>query len=213
MKIIFKDIHLPLEEGSLDLDLEIQGERIGIVGPSGAGKTSFLELIAGLRRPARGQLFWNHQRFIETSSRLFIPPHQRHIGYCPQDALLFPHLSVLQNILYGTSSTASHASIQQILHLLEIDSLLHRFPQNLSGGEKQRVSLARALAREPQLLLLDEPFSSLDSDLKLKAKDLLHKIQTEFKIPFFLVSHQIEEIQSLCDSTFKITSGEIAPFL
>jgi molybdate transport system ATP-binding protein len=208
MILEFQKILFPLEEFTLEIDRIIEGEIVAIVGPSGAGKSTLLEIIAGLHKPSSGLLKFNDTTFSDFSDSRFIPPSQRKIGYCPQDPLLFPHRSVRQNITFGMSDPQS-PRFHHLVEFLNLSTLLDRFPQNLSGGEKQRVALARAIACHPRLLLLDEPFSSLDPKLKQKAITLLQEIHQEFKIPMLFVSHDPVDVESLCDQCFRIHEGKI----
>lgn len=184
----------------------------GIFGPSGAGKTTLLEIIAGLRRPQAGCLSIAGEVLFDLGKKFWLPPHRRNIGYVPQDLALFPHLNVRANISYGKKvSGREDASIALgvVSEVLEIEQLLTKFPEALSGGEKQRVAFARALIAQPRLLLLDEPLSSLDLALKEKMIPYLLRIRDEFKVPMIYVSHSANEIMALCQQVVLLREGKI----
>ncbi len=207
MKLLLEEVVLPLPDfdlladGSFDIGLMV------ILGPSGAGKTSFLEVLAGLRRPSEGRVILDDRILFDATSNLFIPPHLRHIGYVPQDLALFPHLSVRANLAYGFRKVARGEKFAAISEVLELGLLLDRMPSTLSGGEKQRVAFARALLSEPQLLLLDEPLSSLDQALKEKILNLLLRIHGELGIPMLYVTHSHGEARLLTNRFLKLERG------
>jgi molybdate transport system ATP-binding protein len=164
MKLSLKNIRLPLNSFSLELDVELEGEMIAIFGPSGSGKTSLLDLIAGLRKPSSAFIQIDGVVLADTATRRSLRPQERGIGYVPQDGALFPHLSVFGNLAYGSRRAAGSStfSLEHVADVLEISHLLKGGAGRISGGEKQRVALARALLSQPRLLLLDEPLASLD---------------------------------------------------
>lgn len=212
MKLLLKKISLPLAEFSLSLDVEIQNQVTAIFGPSGAGKTSLLDLIAGLRQPKSAFIQVGERVLTDTAGNARVPTRLRQIGYVPQDLALFPHLSVRQNLLYGAKGIRTHGTVfsyEHVTQVLEIQPLADRRITNLSGGEKQRVALARALLASPQLLLLDEPLASLDTVLKSKIIPYLARIRDEFHIPMLYVTHDWEEVQSLCAEALIMEHGEI----
>jgi len=212
MKLLLKTISLPLAEFSLNLDVEIQNQVTAIFGPSGAGKTSLLDLIAGLRHPQSAHIQLDERVLTDTAAGVRVPTRHRQIGYVPQDLALFPHLSVERNLLYGVKGTRTHDilfSYEHVTQVLEIQPLLNRRVTNLSGGEKQRVVLARALLASPQLLLLDEPLASLDTVLKSKIIPYLARIRDEFHIPMLYVTHDWDEVQALCAEALIMERGEI----
>jgi molybdate transport system ATP-binding protein len=211
MSLLLKNIRLPLAHFTLEIDLELKGRITAIFGPSGAGKTSLLDLIAGLR-PAKSAFIQLHDLVLtDSSNRVLIPPQRRRIGYVPQDLALFPHLSVAQNILYGQDRRFPNPlfSSDAILRLLELDPLLKRGISDLSGGEKQRVAFARALVTAPSLLLLDEPLASLDSELKARIIPYLLRIRDELRIPMLYVTHDKDEASALCDEVVLLNQGKV----
>ena len=211
MKLLLRDIHLPLANFPLILNVELQGESIALFGPSGSGKTSVLDLIAGLRRAPSAFVKFNATVMTDTVYGHCLPPGQRGIGYVPQDGALFPHLSVRANLLYGSKRYSENAlfSLEHVTTVLEIAHTLSGGVRNLSGGEKQRVALARALLSQPRLLLLDEPLASLDESLKTKSLQLLQRVRQEFRVPMLYVSHSAEEVAALCDKVLVLDRGQV----
>jgi molybdate transport system ATP-binding protein len=212
MNLLLKRILLPLTDFPLTVDAEIQSQVTAIFGPSGAGKTSLLDLIAGLRHPQSAFVQLGDRVLTDTATRANVPTRHRQIGYVPQDLALFPHLSVRQNLLYGCKDNPGSSSLFSFAHviqILEIDSLTDRRVTNLSGGEKQRVALARALLASPQLLLLDEPLASLDTVLKSKIIPYLARIRDEFHVPMLFVTHDWHEVQALCGEALIMERGSI----
>lgn len=184
----------------------------GLCGVSGAGKSTLLALIAGLQRPDSGRLVLDDKVLVDTQKKIFLPPEKRHIGLVFQDAQLFPHLSVQNNLLYGfhrLKPEERHFSLEEIVGLLEIGHLLERHPRLLSGGEKQRVALGRALLYSPRLLLLDEPLSSLDEKRKQQILPFLLRVRDELKMPMLFVSHVQEEVRYLTETIWLIEDGRL----
>ncbi len=213
MSLLLKGISLPLATFSLEVDVEIHGRVTALFGPSGAGKTSLLDLVAGLRRSRSAFIQLGDQVLTDVSRGVFVPAHQRGIGYVPQDLALFPHLSVRQNLLYGRKPSGNASRLfgfERIVEFLEIQSLVHRGISQLSGGEKQRVALARALLTSPRLLLLDEPLASLDLQLKTKILPYLTRIRDEFQVPVLYVTHDRFETLALADEMVVLVNGQVA---
>jgi molybdate transport system ATP-binding protein len=212
MNLLLKNIILPLTDFPLEVDVEIQHQVTAIFGPSGAGKTSLLDLIAGLRRPKSAFIQLADRVLTDTGARANVPTRHRQIGYVPQDLALFPHLSVQKNLLYGCKGNGAGASLfsfEHVTHVLEIGPLADRRVVNLSGGEKQRVALARALLASPAILLLDEPLASLDAALKSKIIPYLARIRDEFHLPMLYVTHDWNEVQALCTEALIMERGKI----
>lgn len=213
MNLALQNILLPLAEFSLELDLQLQCQVTGIFGPSGAGKTSLLDLIAGLRRPLSARIALDDRVLTDTAARVFTPPRLREIGYVPQDLALFPHLSVRKNLLYGQRKGGPATplfSFEHVTQVLEIQPLIARDVGDLSGGERQRVALARALLSSPRLLLLDEPLASLDAGLKSRIIPYLQRVKEEFPLPILHVTHEEAEVLALCDEVVEISRGKLA---
>jgi len=194
----------------LEVDATFERPIVGIFGPSGAGKTSLLDLIVGLRRPTAGTVELGDTVLSDES--LHLPPRARRIGYVPQDLALFPHLSVRANLVYGYQAPSSDNEVFTLEHVsevMEITSFFQRNVTTLSGGEQQRVAFARAILSVPRLLLLDEPMSSLDSRLKRRLIPFLHRIRDEFRIPLIYVTHDAGELASLCDEIILLERGRV----
>jgi molybdate transport system ATP-binding protein len=190
---------------TLDFSFSAAGGVTALVGPSGSGKTTVLNLIAGLLTPDSGTITLNGQRLFNSKTNLNLPPQQRAIGYVFQDFQLFPHLTVEQNLRYGQCRTRKPGLVYEIVvKVLELGDLTKRYPVTLSGGQKQRVALGRALLRSPQLLLLDEPLTALDSELRGSIAEYLSRAIEEFCIPTLLVSHDQESIRWLAHSTVEL---------
>jgi molybdate transport system ATP-binding protein len=204
--------HLRLEfvlrQGDFTLELH---ERLDVLvvamfGPSGSGKTTALEAIAGLRRPGAGVIEVAGQELFSSARRVDLPPRARGIGYVPQDSVLFPHMNVRRNIMYGAGRGAS-IPVQRVLEILEIDSLIDRDVPSLSGGERQRVALARALMSSPRLLLLDEPLAALDLSLRRRIVPCLRRIRDELGVPMAYVSHDAGEVRAIADHVIVLDRG------
>ncbi len=210
MKLELLDISLPLADFTLRANTTLEATCTGIAGPSGAGKTSLLDLIAGLRRPTAARIVLDGRVLIDTRDKTSIPAHRRTIGYVPQDLALFPHLSVRTNLRYGYRAAENPAVLQldHVAEVLEIGGLLDRGISQLSGGEKQRVALARALLAAPRLLLLDEPLSNLDRPLRARLLPYLLRVRDEFRLPMIFVSHDTEDTAALCDEVLTMERGE-----
>jgi molybdate transport system ATP-binding protein len=211
MKLALRNLHLVQGAFHLRVDLETAGNVIGIFGNSGAGKTSLLEVVSGLRRPASGLIRIDDVVLTDCATGFFIAPERRGVGYVPQDLALFPHLSVRKNVEYGrpaAEESASPIGFDPVARVLEIEPLLERSVAQLSGGQKQRVAFARALLAHPRLLLMDEPLASLDQELKLKIIPYLRRIRDEFGIPMLYVSHAPDEVIALCDQVVVLHEGE-----
>lgn len=212
MNLHLKNISLPLVSFPLEVDAEIKGRVTVLFGPSGAGKTSLLDLVAGLRRADSAFIQLADQVLTDTSRGMDVPSRNRGIGYVPQDLALFPHLSVRQNLLYGHKSRDGANSLftfEHVVEALEIRPLVTRGVTELSGGEKQRVALARALLASPRLLLLDEPLASLDAPLKAKIMPCLTRIRDEFCVPMLYVTHDRDEALMLADEVLVLIGGKV----
>ena len=201
-----------LGEFTLDADFKSESRVTAIFGPSGSGKTSVLNVIAGLVRPERGRVTVDGTVLLDTAEGIFVPPHRRRIGYVFQDDRLFPHLSVKGNLLYGrifARSSRQHASFEEVIDLLDLGALLHRGIAALSGGEKQRVAIGRALFSSPRLLLLDEPLSSLDERRKGEVMPFLEKLRDRASMRIGYVSHVLSEIERLAGTVVLMGSGRV----
>jgi molybdate transport system ATP-binding protein len=185
-----------LGDFSLQVELSLTAPWTILFGPSGAGKTSLLRILAGLTRPDNGQVWLQGQTLVATTPGKWTPPAQRGIAFVTQRPALFPHMTVTKNVSFGLSRMSSGEAEKRVAEMLELfhaGHLARRSPAELSGGEKQRVALARALAPEPRMLLLDEPFTGLDTDLKDEVLKQLSAYLAERTIPALYVSHDVAE--------------------
>ena len=208
------DIEKQLGEFLLEAAFESQGRVTGLFGASGAGKTSLINMIAGLLRPDRGVIALDGEMLDDVAAGVHVPPHRRRIGYVFQDARLFPHLNVAQNLDYGrrmNGLTPDPAQHKRIIELLDIGALLDRRPGKLSGGERQRVALGRALLSRPRLLLLDEPLGALDEGRKLEILPYLVRLRDE-GIPMVYVSHDAAELRQLATQIVMLKQGRVTSF-
>ena len=208
------DIDFHRTQGNFNLQAKciIDSPVVGLFGPSGAGKSTLLGMIAGLIKPNTGHLILDGEYLLDTKRGIDIPLHQRRIGTVFQDSRLFPHLSVRDNLNYGFNLVLQknrRLGFSQVVELLEIGQLLTQKPYQLSGGEKQRVTLGRALLTSPRLLLLDEPLASLDVRLKQQILPFLRRIKDEINIPMIYVSHAIDEILYLTSQFMIIDQGKL----
>jgi len=204
-----------LGEFSLQASLVSEGRVTGLFGASGAGKTSLVNIIAGLLRPDRGSIVIDDETLDDTAAGVHVPAHRRRIGYVFQDARLFPHLDVRQNLDYGRRMNRladDHAERARVTALLDIGGLLDRRPGQLSGGERQRVALGRALLAKPRLLLLDEPLGSLDEQRKIEILPYLVRLRDEAGVPMVYVSHDAGEMRQLATSIVMLQRGRVIAF-
>ncbi len=200
-----------------------QDQFVVLFGPSGSGKTLTLQSIAGLVEPDAGRISLNGRALFDSKAGINIPSRERGIGYLFQDYALFPHLSVAENVSFGLKRNwrgrLAHQDFRQledILEVFEISRLKDSFPFDLSGGQKQRVALARALIRKPKLLLLDEPFSALDTLLRARLRKELIRIQAIFNIPVIMITHDPEDIEAFAETVVTYEDGQVCkvnPFL
>jgi molybdate transport system ATP-binding protein len=197
---------------SMALNADISGDRIGIFGDSGSGKSTIVNLISGLLQPDNGEIFLDDEALFSSQQGINLPPEQRRIAIVFQQAMLFPHLSVKNNLLYGYKRCrAEHRNIkpEALIELLKLKPLLERGVNRLSGGEKQRVALGRAVLANPRLLLMDEPLSALDDTLRFQIIPYLRSVSEEFNIPYLFISHSIMEMQLMTDQILVVNNGEM----
>lgn len=207
------NIDLERDAFSLALDSTIELAPItALFGPSGAGKTTLLRVIAGLERRARGKLVLGEATWQDSASKLFVPPNERHIGYVFQDGRLFSHLSAAGNLQFAARLARSKASFSfdDVVAALDLAPLLTRKPHALSGGEQQRVAMGRALLRDPELMLMDEPLSALDAKRKGEIVPYIERVAHELAVPILYVTHTIEEVSRLATKMILLTDGRIA---
>ena len=188
-------------------------EVLGLFGPSGSGKTSLLEAIAGIRTPDDGEIRVGDRRLFSSKDRLNVPARDRHIGYVPQDALLFPNMNVTENIRYGAHGASRrpkpHRDFDALIAILDLEPLLDRRVQNLSGGEKQRVAMARALMTHPSILLLDEPLAAVDRERRELILPYVLRIRKGMHVPLIYVTHDASELKAIADRVLHLQGGRV----
>ena len=214
------DMRKTLESAERRFTLEVafnaSTQRVVLFGPSGAGKSLTLQAVAGLLRPDEGTIALHGQALFDSSRGIDLKPQARHVAYLFQDYALFPHLNVRQNIGFGLQrgwlnprARNRVAEVDYWLDALELRSVAGHYPAQLSGGQKQRVALARALVARPQLLLLDEPFSALDSHLRQRMRQELSELQTRLDIPMVLITHDPDDVAAFGDQVVQISDGRV----
>jgi molybdate transport system ATP-binding protein len=206
------DVEKQLGEFALDASFEAPGGVTALFGPSGAGKTSIINMVAGLTRPDRGRIALDGETLFDQAARIDVPAWRRRIGCVFQEGRLFPHLSVKHNLDYGRWMSGHAHEAQEFTHvveLLDIGALLARRPGKLSGGERQRVAIGRALLMRPRLLLLDEPLASLDAARKGEILPYLERLRDEARVPMIYVSHNADEVRRLATRVVTIAAGRV----
>lgn len=206
------DVRQSFKSFVLDASFTSTGGVTALFGHSGSGKTSLVRAIAGLSKPQRGRIEIDGDVLLDTERGIFVPMHRRRFGYVFQEARLFPHLSVRQNLLYGKWFAPKSGQVENISHVVEllgIGPLLDRRPGNLSGGEKQRVAIGRALLSSPRLLLMDEPLAALDDERKAEILPYLERMRDETAMPIVYVSHSVAEVARLSDRVVMMSDGRV----
>ncbi len=208
------DLHKSFKSGAnsftLNLQTEIkEGSFVAIRGKSGAGKSTLLRLLAGLLSPEAGKIQVNDQNWFESATGTNLSIQTRNIGFVFQDYALFPHLTVKQNLEFAADKDADKEHVEDLIQVMELNELLDRKPDTLSGGQKQRVALARALVRKPSLLLLDEPLSALDTEIRIKLQQHIKQLHQRFKLTTLMVTHDQGEILRMADRLIEIEDGKI----
>ena len=206
----------PAKQGGFSLDVRFNapGHRLAFYGPSGSGKTLTLQTIAGLFTPREGHVHLNNRTLLDTAGRINIPARRRNLGYLFQDYALFPHLSVWENIAFSFGSlisprkrSAAHARVAEMVENFELSGLENQRPGMISGGQRQRVALARALASKPDLLMLDEPFSALDPQLRNRVRTQCREWLDQFNIPAIIITHDPLDVTALADTVIPYRNG------
>jgi molybdate transport system ATP-binding protein len=196
----------------LDVAFEGDGGLTALFGPSGSGKTTVLNLIAGVQRSDKGRIVVAGEVLTDTDARIFVPAHKRRVGFVFQDAQLFPHLTVQQNIGFGrwfTPPAHDALSMDVVVDVLGIADILKRRPATLSGGEKQRVALARALLSSPRILLMDEPLAGLDDERRSEIMGLIERVRDAFGVPIVYVTHARDEVRRLASRVVQLEAGRV----
>ena len=211
--MIFVDVSLKFRSFELAVAFSSEGGVVALFGRSGSGKSLTLGLIAGLTRPDRGRICLHGRTLVDTQAGIFVKSYRRRVGFVFQDAQLFPHLSVRHNLMFGRwfSPRGERAiDFDSVIATLGIEHLLDRAPYHLSGGEKQRVAIGRALLSDPQILLMDEPLAALDLERKLEILPLIETVRDEFKVPIIYVSHALDEVARLASQVVVLNAGRVA---
>jgi molybdate transport system ATP-binding protein len=205
------DVEARVGDFRLSARFESRGRVTALFGDSGAGKTTLVNLIAGLLMPERGRIALDDIVFVDTSRGIDLPAHRRNVGYVFQEGRLFPHLSVRGNLRYGMRFRRGRTgpSLDEITRLLGIGALLDRRPGDLSGGEKQRVAIGRALLAAPRLLLMDEPLAALDRKRKAEILPYIERLRDEMRLPIIYVSHAADEVARLADDVVLLENGTL----
>ncbi|HET6390487.1 molybdenum ABC transporter ATP-binding protein [Hyphomicrobium sp.] len=197
---------------TLDVAFESDRAITALFGPSGSGKSTILNMIAGVRKPDSGRITVAGNVLTDTEARIFVPPHKRRIGFVFQDAQLFPHLTVQQNIKFAqwfNPAEKRGLPLEAVVETLGIGALLKRRPATLSGGERHRVALARALLSSPRILLMDEPLSALDDARRAEIMGLIERIRDEFAVPIVYVTHRVDEVRRLASRVIRLNAGRV----
>jgi molybdate transport system ATP-binding protein len=208
------EVHVTKKLPGFELDVSwcVGNELAVLFGYSGSGKTLSLRLIAGLIRPDSGRVVLNGEVVFDSDTQQWVPPQDRNLGFVFQDLALFPHMSVLKNIMYGLNNLKKEerqGRADEFLTRFHLESLSKRLPREISGGQRQRVALARALARRPKALLLDEPFSALDLPLKIELWQLIAQIRESLGIPIVVVTHDPVDARNLSDRLIVYQAGRV----
>lgn len=209
-------IHLQKEllavNGKMQLDINLnieQGEFIALYGNSGAGKTSILRMIAGLMEADEGEIIINEKKWYDSKKKINLKTQERKIGFLFQDYVLFPNMTVEENLLFALEKKQNRQIVSELIELMELGELRNRKPEKLSGGQQQRVALARALVRKPEILMLDEPLSALDTSMRSKLQDYILRVHQQYKLTTILVSHDVGEVIKMANRIFIIENGKV----
>jgi molybdate transport system ATP-binding protein len=207
------DVEKRLGGFQLAAKFETEARVTALFGPSGAGKTTIINMIAGLLAPDRGRIMYQGKVLFDAAGKVNLPPHRRRFGYVFQDGRLFPHLTVRGNLEYGRRMyrlKRDAGELERIVAMLDIAPLSDRRPGKLSGGERQRVAIGRALLMRPQLLLLDEPLASLDTARKAEIMPYLERLRDEAQVPMIYVTHQADDARRLASTVVRVEAGRVA---
>lgn len=208
MSVLKAKFRLHRKQFTLEMNCSIDSKITGIFGPSGAGKTSFVKAISGLAIPDDGSISISKQIVFSEKDSINLPPENRNIGYVFQEGRLFPHMNVAQNLKYGLKRDHDPSIYSEVIELLKITDILNKNPSQISGGQGQRVAIGRALLTSPQLLILDEPFSSLDKNLRYHIISLLKPLIDRFNIPLLVISHDLSDLLMLSQNLLIIRNGK-----
>ncbi|WP_010521105.1 ATP-binding cassette domain-containing protein [Aquimarina agarivorans] len=200
-------------EGDFTLNIDeniVKGDFIGIYGKSGIGKTTLLQMLSGLEKPTNGRIVVDGEIWFDSSKKINIPVQKRSIGYVFQNDVLFPNMTVLQNLRFALTAHQKKYFLEELIEVMELKALLNFNSQQLSGGQKQRVSLARALVQKPKLLLLDEPLSALDIEMRQRLQQFIAKVHKKYQLTILIVSHDPLELYQLVGNVWQLNNGTIS---
>ena len=194
----------------LKVDIQIPGQQIiGLYGPSGAGKTTILRTLAGLFHPQKGKITVNGLVWLDTEQKMHLKPQMRKVGFLFQDYALFPNMTVERNLQYALAPNQSQSRVEELLEMMEIGALRQQYPLHLSGGQRQRVALARALVQAPEILLLDEPFTALDSELRRRLQSSMLEVHQKLNLTTILVTHDENDLHRMADQVIHLKAGKV----
>lgn len=207
-------VHHPLWSAAgrmaLELDLELpENELIAVYGPSGSGKTTMLRILAGLVKPQEGYICFGEDVWLDTRKKVMVRPQERQAGLVFQDYALFPNMTVRKNLEYALEKGQSSDFPDELMRVMELEELGDRYPARLSGGQQQRVALARALVRKPKMLLLDEPLSALDTEMRERLQEFILQVHRSYSLTTLLVSHDAPEVIRLADRVVILREGKV----
>jgi len=206
-----KKLNFASGKSLLKIDTSIdEGSLVAISGVSGSGKTTLLRLITGLEEAETGKIIINGQSWLDTSQKINLPPQKRRVGYVFQNYALFPNMTVRQNLTYALEKNQTKDIIDNLIETMELQALAKKHPYKLSGGQQQRVALARALVRKPPILLLDEPLSALDAEMRSRLQEYIIKVHNTYQLTTLLVSHDVGEIFRMADQVIVLDEGKIS---
>lgn len=195
---------------ALELDLELpENELIAVYGPSGSGKTTMLRILAGLVKPQEGYICFGEDVWLDTRKKIMVRPQERQAGLVFQDYALFPNMTVRKNLEYALEKGQSSDFPDELMRVMELEELGDRYPARLSGGQQQRVALARALVRKPKMLLLDEPLSALDTEMRERLQEFILQVHRSYSLTTLLVSHDAPEVIRLADRVVILREGKV----
>lgn len=207
---IQKKLTAALGEMLLDINTTInKGSLVTLYGKSGVGKTTILRILAGLLYPDSGKIVVNDETWLNTTTKINLKPQKRKVGFVFQDYALFPNMNVKENLLFALNKGQDATIVNHLIEIIELGELQNRKPDTLSGGQKQRVALARALVQKPSILMLDEPLSALDAEIRFKLQQYILAVHKEYKLTTLLISHDISEILRMSDKVLELEHGKI----